>query len=233
MTATGEAEAVPGREKLTRDRVLRAALRFVDANGLEALSIRRLGAELGVQGMSLYTHVGSKDALLDGLVEAMSAELEMPPRQETDWRAALRRFAASLRDLVHRHPAAAPLLASRHILPARTLDVVGAYLRVLRSAGFDARRALEVVGVVQVYAQGHALTEVSWGRPGKDPGVPADDVARLRWVAGMVPRDAPDSALKVALDYCARADMNRQFEAGLDLIIRGIEAEAPAVRPGP
>jgi AcrR family transcriptional regulator len=63
------------RSRLTREKVLRAALDFVDANGLAALSMHKLGAELGVQGMSLYSHVESKDALLDGIVEAMSADL--------------------------------------------------------------------------------------------------------------------------------------------------------------
>src|SRR5215469_18437460 len=81
------------RPRLTRQRVLRAALDFVDANGMAALSMHKLGAELGVQGMSLYSHVANKDALLDGIVEAMAAEAGPPPAEGTDWRGALRRLA--------------------------------------------------------------------------------------------------------------------------------------------
>src|SRR5690348_11026013 len=76
-TAAGPADSA-ARPRLTRQKVLRAALEFVDANGLAALSMHKLGAELGVQGMSLYSHVASKDALLDGIVGAMTAEAEMP-----------------------------------------------------------------------------------------------------------------------------------------------------------
>ena len=226
VTSGGRRTAAPAR--LTRERVLRAALDFVDANGLEALSIRKLGAELGVQAMSLYTHVDSKDALLDGLVEAMWQELDLPPGGEADWREAVRSMASSLRDMIRRHPAAAPLLASRRILPTHALEVLDAYLQVLRRAGFTEDRALEVLRVVQVYAQGHALAEVSWGIRGQDPAIPDDDIARLRWVADMVPRDAPDRLLRTAVQYCARCDMNHQFTVGLDLIIRSLEAECPA-----
>src|SRR5260370_13583672 len=83
-TRPAEAEDRPaarrgGRERLTRERVLRAALEFVDAHGLAALSMHKLGTELGVKRMSLYSHIDSKDALLDGLVEIMSAETAPAP----------------------------------------------------------------------------------------------------------------------------------------------------------
>jgi AcrR family transcriptional regulator len=222
-------QTTPGRVPLSRDRVLKAALEYVDTHGLESLSIRKLAAELGVQGMTLYTHVDGKDALLDGLVEAMTGELELPSAAaDSDWRAALREFAASLRDMIHRHPSAAPLLSSRHVQPARRLEVLDAYLQRLARAGIPEERAREVLRVVQVYAQGHGLAEVSWGLYGPDPVIPGDDVARMRWVADMVPRDAPDHLARVALQFCADCDMHRQFQVGLDLIIRGLEAECPA-----
>ena len=89
MAAVVTAARPLARERLTRDRVLRAALDFIDAHGLAALSMPKLGAELGVRGMSLYSHVDSKDALLDGIVEIMSAEAEMPPAAGMDWRLSL------------------------------------------------------------------------------------------------------------------------------------------------
>lgn len=234
MAVASRGGAPPARERLTREKLLGAALEFTDAHGLDALSLRKLAAELGVQPMSLYTHVDSKDALLDGLVEAMTAELQMPRAGESDWRAVLRGFAASLRDMVHRHPAAAPLLASRRVLTVHSLEVIDACLRVLRRAGFTEDRALEVLRVVHVYALGHALTEVSWGIQDQgiaDQHIPDDDIARLRWVTGMVPRDAPDRLLRTALQYCARCDMNHQVDVGLDLIIHGLETECPGPEP--
>ena len=103
-----------------RQKVLRAALDFVDANGLAALSMHKLGAELGVQGMSLYSHVASKDALLDGIVEAMTWEAEMPPADGTDWRDALRHLAGEIRGIILRHPAAAPRSSGTTLRDSRT-----------------------------------------------------------------------------------------------------------------
>src|SRR5260370_39996060 len=96
----------PARERLTRERVLRAALEFTDTQGLAALSMQKLGAELGVKGMSLYTHVDGKDALLDGIVDIMSAEVEMPAAASGDWGDGLARPARALRERIRRHPAA-------------------------------------------------------------------------------------------------------------------------------
>ncbi|HEX9357818.1 MAG TPA: TetR/AcrR family transcriptional regulator C-terminal domain-containing protein [Streptosporangiaceae bacterium] len=106
--------------------------------------------------MSLYSHVDSKDALLDGIVEIMSAEAEMPPAGGMDWRDALRSLARSLREVIRRHPAAAPLLVSRPVMPTCRLEVIDAYLQVLRHAGFPEDRALDVLRTVYVYAQGYA-----------------------------------------------------------------------------
>src|SRR5260370_40985600 len=88
MTAAVTGARTPARERLTRDRVLQAALEFTDAHGLAELSMPKLGAKLGVKGMSLYSHVDSKDGLLDGIVEILSAEAEMPPAAGLDWRGA-------------------------------------------------------------------------------------------------------------------------------------------------
>jgi AcrR family transcriptional regulator len=229
MAAVVTAGRPPGRERLTRDRVLRAALEFTDAHGLAALSMPKLGAELGVRGMSLYSHVDSKDALLDGIDETMSAEAEMPPAAGLDWRDALRGLARSLREVIRRHPAAAPLLVSRPVMPTRRLEVIDAYLQVLLHAGFPEDRALDVLRTVYVYAQGYALAEVSFsdGACGPQPGSPDGELARMRRVTQMVPRDAPDRLLRLAMDFCGRCDMDEQFSLGVDLMIRGLEADCP------
>ncbi len=212
------------RPRLTRQKVLRAALEFVDANGLAALSMHKLGAELGVQGMSLYSHVASKDALLDGIVEAMTWEAEMPPAN-ADWRDALRRLAREIRAVILRHPAAAPLLVSRPVMPVRRLEQVDAYHRLLMRAGFTEDRALDVLRTVFVYAHGYALAEACFTRCADRGPWPGDELGQLRRVTEMVPRDAPDHLLRLAMLFCGRCNMDEQFTLGIDLMIRGLDRE--------
>ncbi|MGH3254310.1 MAG: TetR/AcrR family transcriptional regulator C-terminal domain-containing protein [Streptosporangiaceae bacterium] len=229
MATAESATSAPGRAaarpRLTRQRVLQAALEFVDANGLAALSMHKLGAELGVQGMSLYSHVDSKEALLDGIVEAMSAELELPPAEQTDWQQALRSLAASIRDLIRRHPAAAALLVSRPVMPTRRLEQVDAYLQILIRAGFAEDRAMDVLRTVVVYAHGYALVEVCFTACAECGPSPDDQLSQMRRVTEMVPRDAPDHLLRLAMLFCGQYDMDDQFSLGIDLMIRGLGCE--------
>src|SRR5260370_39326450 len=117
----------------------------------------------------------------------------MPPAAGLAWRDARRRLARSLREVIRRHPAAAPLLVSRNVMPTRRLEVLDAYLQVLRHAGFGEDRALDVLRTVYVYAQGYALAEVSYSgcAPGQGPGWPADDLPPFRRFTDLVPPHSP------------------------------------------
>src|SRR5215467_14655607 len=212
------------RPRLTRDKVLRAALEFVDANGLAALSMHKLGTELGVQGMSLYSHVASKDALLDGIVEAMTGEAQLPPAG-ADWRDALRQLAADIRGIILRHPAAAPLLVSRPVMPTRRLEQMDAYVGLLMQAGFTEDRAMDVLRTVVVYAHGYALVEACFTACAGCGPWPEDELGQMRRVTQMVPRDAPDHLLRLAMLFCGRCNMDDQFTLGIELMIRGLDAE--------
>jgi len=110
--------------------------------------MHKLGAELGVQGMSLYSHVENKDALLDGIVEAMSWEAQPPPAGGADWPDVLRHLAAEIRGMIRRHPAAAPLLVSRPVMPTRRLEQLDAYTGLLVRTGFTEDRAMDVLRTV-------------------------------------------------------------------------------------
>lgn len=213
------------RQRLTREKVLRAALDFVDANGLAALSMHKLGAELGVQGMSLYSHVANKDALLDGIVEAMTWEAQMPPAGGTDWRDALRHLAGEIRGIILRHPAAAPLLVSRRIMPTRRLEQVDAYIRLLMRAGFTEDRAMDVLRTVYMYAHGYALAEACFTACAGCGPWPDGELSQMRRVTEMVPRDAPDHLLRLALLFCGRCDTDDQFSLGIELMIRGLDCK--------
>jgi AcrR family transcriptional regulator len=224
----GSAEAADHggpRPRLTREKVLRAALEFVDANGLAALSMHKLGAELGVQGMSLYSHVENKDALLDGIVEAMTWEAQMPPAEGTGWRDALRRLAGEIRAIILRHPAAAPLLVSRPVMPTRRLEQLDAYTRLLMRAGFTEDRAMDVLRTVVLYAHGYALAEACFTACADCGPWPEDELSQMRRVTEMVPRDAPDHLVRLAMQFCGRCDMDDQFNLGVELMIRGLDCQ--------
>jgi AcrR family transcriptional regulator len=202
--------------------VLRAALEFVDTNGLAALSMHKLGAELGVQGMSLYSHVENKDALLDGIVEAMSWEAQ-PPAEGVGWRDALRHLAAGIRAMIRRHPAAAPLLVSRPVMPTRRLEQLDSYASLLIRSGFTEDRAMDVLRTVYMYAHGYALAEACFTVSAGDGPWPEDELPVMRRVTEMVPRDAPDHLLRLAMLFCGRCDMDEQFNLGIELMIRGLD----------
>ncbi|HEY3953184.1 MAG TPA: TetR/AcrR family transcriptional regulator C-terminal domain-containing protein [Streptosporangiaceae bacterium] len=220
--ATGGARSRT-RPRLTRERVLRAALDYADAHGLAALSMHKLGAELGVKGMSLYSYVASKDALLDGIVEAMLAELAPPAAGQMSWQDALRGYARAVRDVIRRHPAVSPLLAGRAVVPASFLQVLDAWVRAMISGGCREDQAVALLRAVLVYAQGYALAEVSWATSQALPGPEEDDLHRFRRVAALVPGSVPDSLFALAISLCGECDMDAQFEFGLGLMVTGAE----------
>jgi len=206
---------------LSRQQVLRAALRYVDEHGLAALSMHKLGADLGVTGMSLYKHVANKDDLLNGIVEVLWAEIPAEP-PSGDWRAAISQLAASLRQLVHHHPRAAPLLNSRQTVQEHPLRICAAVLRVMRADGVPEGCAVALLRTIFAYGIGFALTELTFPVPSKDSG--DDDVARVRRVANLLSPQAPDDLVRTALLVCGGCDMDAQFDIGVDLMIRGMDS---------
>src|SRR5215204_5912010 len=151
--------AIAGRQPLSRRRVLEEAVRFVDREGLEALTMRKLGAELGVEAMSLYNHVPNKGALLDGMVEVLLGELDIPP-EEAGWERRVREAYRAFRRLAHEHPNVFPLLVVR---PPDTMDgiwLVEEFLKTLRGAGFAPETSLHAFRTLSSYASGYAMAEI-------------------------------------------------------------------------
>src|SRR5436190_19261970 len=125
------------RTPLTGSRIAQVALATVDRDGLEALSMRRLGAELGVEGMAIYRHFPNKAAVLAGVVEALLAELVIPPPSGVPWPIVFRELARAYRGLLLRHPHAIPLLAALPLSDPAAARAAGAVMALLREAGFD------------------------------------------------------------------------------------------------
>jgi AcrR family transcriptional regulator len=212
------------RQPLTRSRVLAAALAFADEHGLDALSMHRLGAALGVKGMSLYNHVQGKDGLLDGLVELLWSEVDLDAAAGSDWRLAIRALATSLRAVVLRHPHVAPLLMSRNVMPEAALRVCDAYLQAMLDGGVPEQCAIALLRTVFSYGFGYGLAELSCLPAGSVAAGEADELQCIRRLSLLIPDEVPDRLVRVALRVCGDCDMAAQFAIGVDLMIRGLDA---------
>ncbi|MFJ1967482.1 TetR/AcrR family transcriptional regulator [Streptomyces sp. NPDC087903] len=174
--------------RLSRERVLASALDLVDREGLSALSMRRLGAELGVEAMALYRYAEGKDALLDGLVEALYLKLEERlaaegvSAEEPDWRGMLHRIASATYDVCLAHPQVVPLLTTRMLavpLARRPLAVLKDHERVLvllRAGGLDERRTADAFRAFTAWLLGYVSAEL---RPMVDNAEESDPAFRL------------------------------------------------------
>ena len=154
------------RPRLSRDRVLDAALTLADADGLEALSMRRLGTALGVEAMSLYNHVANKDDLLGGMLEVVLGEFEMPADHE--WRTAMRESMVSAHDALRRHPWACRLgMSPPRIVPLR-IQYMEWLLRRLREAGFSQGLTYHAYHTLDSHLWGFTLWEQGHTMPSEN-----------------------------------------------------------------
>src|SRR5215203_4320704 len=204
--------AIAGRQPLSRRRVLEEAVRFVDREGLEALTMRKLGAELGVEAMSLYNHVPNKGALLDGMVEVLLGELTIPPESE-GWEGRVKEAYRAFRRLGHEHPNVFPLLVVR---PPDTMDgvwLVEEFLKTLGEAGFDPETALYAFRALSSYASGYAMAEIRGF---------AMEPAGARLGAATLPREDFPSIHELD-GRLETVDHDAEFEFGLGLIIAGLK----------
>src|SRR5450759_1722631 len=149
------------RTPLNRERVLRAAIDLADMGGIESLTMRKLGQELGVEAMSLYNHVANKDDILDGVVDLVFGEIAAPSGR-ADWKAAMRQRAISARAVLLRHPWATRLLQSRTKPGPATMRHHNSVLGSLREAGFTLDMAAHAYSVMDSYIYGFALQQTNW-----------------------------------------------------------------------
>jgi AcrR family transcriptional regulator len=211
------------RRRLTKERILRAAVDLADREGLGALTMRRLGAELGVEAMSLYKHVANKEEILDGVVELIVGQIEIPVSGEP-WQEAMRRRAQSAREVLCRHSWAIGLLESRRSMGPATMRYTEAVLGNLRSAGFSLDDAAHAFWLLDSYVYGHVIQETSLGPVGPVDGSTSGAAEAAGEAVTMA--DFPNL---VALGERARQSgysVDREFAHGLDLILGAIERSA-------
>ena len=209
------------RPPVTRERILQAAVALADQGGIEALSMRKLGHELGVEAMSLYNHVANKDDLLDGMIDIVFSEIE-PPSAEVEWKAALRKRAVSTRDALARHRWAIGLMEGRtHHGPAN-LRLHNAVLGCLRAAGFSVEMAVHAYSVQDSYIYGFALQERDMASESATDFA-AEAQRQMREYQAVL-GDYPH-LVEVVGGYVAKAgyDYATEFAFGLDLILDGLD----------
>lgn len=199
---------------LSRERVLAAAVAVVDREGLDALSMRRLGEELGVEAMSLYRYVENKAALLDGIIESILSEMTV---READagasWSEQIKAQARSLRATLRRHPKALSLFATRAAVTPETFAHVESALAVLRDAGFSVVDSIRALQLVLAFTVGNTLSVFSM--------LPADEASGPRYEALDAGRFA---RVREAAQALASWDVDGEFEFGLDAVVRGLDA---------
>jgi AcrR family transcriptional regulator len=203
------------RAGLSRAQVLDAALDLIDRDGVAALSMRRLGAELGVEAMTLYHYLPNKDALLDGIVERVMAQAETG-LVDGPWDRALTEYANSLRATLLRHPGAMPLIAARPAVTPETLRAAERGLTLLCGAGFPVGRALDALNALTLFVIAHVASEVSTAVVNATAAAGSQD-----YIAGLDEREFP--LLTAAARTSAGTDDGARFEFAIATFIRGLQ----------
>ena len=206
------------RQPLSRTRLLAAAVELADGGGLDGLTMRKLGQAVGVEAMSLYNHVANKDDLLDGMVDAVFEEIELPPAG--DWRRAIQRRCRSARTVLNRHPWAIGLLESRTGPGPSTLRHHDAVLGCLRAGGFTVEQSAHAYALLDSYVYGFALQEASLPF---EPGPQTAEVAEAM-LADAEP-DAYPNLTELLTEHVLKPGyaFADEFDIGLDLILDGLE----------
>jgi AcrR family transcriptional regulator len=207
------------RAPLSRERILAAALALADADGLEALTMRRLARSLDFEAMSLYYYVASKDDLVDGIVDLVVREIELPS-PTGDWRTAIRASAISAHQVLRRHSwACNPLMSTPRLLPSR-LRMIDALLGRLADANLPADLADRGYHALDSHILGFTLWEAGYSVALRD--IPPDALAKV--VEDLGVEAYPHLLAHVAFhERPARPDQKPAFEFGLDLILAGLE----------
>lgn len=212
---------------VNRDRTLEVAVAVADGDGIGAVTMRRLARELGVEAASLYHHVEGKEQILDGLVDVVAAEIELPT-PSGGWREDTRVRAQHTRASLLRHPWAVSLMASRTSPGPATLALLEAGIRCFREGGFSVPMAAVAISAVDSYVHGFVLQEVN---------LPFRGEAELAEMTGAIMEQFPATAFPYLFELTTQHvlqpgyDYGQEFDAGLAVVLDGLAALRDASQP--
>ncbi len=205
------------RTPLTRETIVRAGITLADQAGIELLTMRKLGEALGVEAMSLYNHVANKEDLIDGMIDIVFSEIDLPG--SGNWMPTMRRRATSLRGVLMRHRWAVGLMGTRRNPGPANLRHHDAVLGSLRAAGFSVTAAAHAYSLLDSYIYGFAQTQANL--PLETPEQIAEVGTELlqQFPVDQYPHLAEmiEHAMKPGYDH------EREFEFGLDVVLEGID----------
>ena len=220
----GSSQRVSGeagvRTALSRERILEGAMRVADDGGLASLTIRSLAQSLGSKPMSVYHYVASKDEIIDGIVDLVFGEMDLPVAQG-DWRLEMHRRCASARIVLRRHPWAIPLLQARTSPGPATLRHLDAVIGCLRGAGFSLELTAHAYAVIDSYVYGFAMSEASLPINGPETVNEVAESMMLQYLAADYP-----NLLEFTTGHILQPgyDFGLEFDYGLDLVLDALEA---------
>jgi AcrR family transcriptional regulator len=211
------------RAPLTRERVLRGAIAIADAGGIAALTIRALADKLGVKPMSVYYHVANKDEILDGIVDLVFSEIDLPSTAG-DWRVEIRRRATSAREVLRRHSWAIGLMEARTTPGPATLRHHDAVIASLRGAGFSVAMTAHAYALLDSYVYGFALQEATLPFTETDTAGDVTEAIMQRMHAGEYPH-----LVEMATEHILQPGYNfgDEFDFGLSLILDALSGSIP------
>jgi len=208
---------------LTKERVLTGAVALADDIGIGAFTIRKLAAALDTKPMTIYHHVPSKEAILDGMVDLVFAEIEVPPT-DLDWRQAIRVRCVSMRAVLNRHPWASPLMESTQSPGHEMMAHHDAVLGCFRRGGLSYQMTAHAYAILDSYVYGFALEEANLPAGGGEDIVPVAEE-----MAAIIPQDVYPNFYAFATEHVMKQpgySFGNSFEFGLDLIINGLHQAA-------
>ncbi len=202
-------------EPLTRQRVLEAALRLLDQEGLEGFSMRKLGALLGVEAMSLYNHVESKRAVFDGVIELLIMQAPLPLRPRATPREELWAIAHAFRDVLRAHPRVLPLVATSPLRTSASLVMLDHLLETLHQAQITGVQSIYALQCLVGFIVGHTLLGTgTQAVAGLEPG-PNGPMVWQQFPADHYPR------LHMLLPELAQWNADQEFDFGLQALFQG------------
>lgn len=219
MKSSKPSKTNPARQSLTRARIISGAVMLADDIGVDALTIRKLATALNVKPMTIYHYVPNKGSIIDGMVDEVFNEIDLPP-VNTDWKIAIRKRSTSARAVLGKHPWAVPLMESRRTPGPATLQHHNAVLGCLRSGGLSVEMTAHAYAVIDAFIYGFAIQEASM------PATSGNEMADLAdSIIESLPVDEYPHLMELTTEHILKPgyDFGNEFEFGLNLILEGLD----------